>query len=121
MEVSVSMHTKISVHTCILYYVDNSMNYHIHLLQLIIQYRTYTNILLVRNQYFLPWRSNPKCSCRHKRPDFSTSGMQSTTPITCTFYTEIINASILLTLKLLRNVSLHMHIHKKIINLYFKK
>jgi hypothetical protein len=44
---------------------------------------TYTNILLARNQYLRPCLSNPKCSCRQSNPDFSASGMQSTTPLTC--------------------------------------
>lgn len=43
---------------------------------------SYTKILLARNQYFLPCLSNPKCSCLHSDPFFSTSGMQSTTPVT---------------------------------------
>lgn len=44
--------------------------------------RTHTNIRRERNQYFLPARSYPRCSCRHRSPDFSTSGRQSATPVT---------------------------------------
>jgi len=39
-------------------------------------------IRLTRNQYLRPCRSYAKCSWRDDNPDFSSSGIQSDTPMT---------------------------------------